>query len=298
MKNNTVKAVFCAALGNVIWGFSFLFTKTGLAVAPNPNVMLAHRFLLSSLLMLIPILMGKQKITLKGKDWRPMVALPLLQMCYYVFETYGVLYTNSTMAGLVLAVVPVVTIATGALFLREYPSIKQALFCVVPVAGCILITISGKELGVMNTLGLVCLLLTMLSSAFFKTVNRNMSGQFTAYERTYLVLTISGIAFGVVGMRTVDWDIKTFIAPILDVKYSLSILSLSVLCSIFANLLVNYATGQLSLFKVSSFGALSTLCTALAGAFILKEPFSVSLVIGGILILVGVFFITREKAKQ
>lgn len=298
MKNNTVKAVFCAALGNVIWGFSFLFTKTGLAVAPNPNVMLAHRFLLSSLLMLIPILMGKQKITLKGKDWRPMVALPLLQMSYYVFETYGVLYTNSTMAGLVLAVVPVVTIATGALFLREYPSIKQALFCVVPVVGCILITISGKELGVMNTLGLVCLLLTMLSSAFFKTVNRNMSGQFTAYERTYLVLTISGIAFGVVGMRTVDWDIKTFVAPILDVKYSLSILSLSVLCSIVANLLVNYATGQLSLFKVSSFGALSTLCTALAGAFILKEPFSVSLVIGGILILVGVFFITREKAKQ
>ena len=298
MKNNTVKAVFCAALGNVIWGFSFLFTKTGLAVAPDPNVMLAHRFLLSSLLMLIPILMGKQKITLKGKDWRPMVALPLLQMSYYVFETYGVLYTNSTMAGLVLAVVPVVTIATGALFLREYPSIKQALFCVVPVVGCILITISGKELGVMNTLGLVCLLLTMLSSAFFKTVNRNMSGQFTAYERTFLVLTISGIAFGVVGMRTVDWDIKTFVAPILDVKYSLSILSLSVLCSIVANLLVNYATGQLSLFKVSSFGALSTLCTALAGAFILKEPFSVSLVIGGILILVGVFFITREKAKQ
>lgn len=298
MKNTTVKAVFCAALGNVIWGFSFLFTKTGLAVAPNPNVMLAHRFLLSSLLMLIPILMGKQKITLKGKDWRPMVALPLLQMSYYVFETYGVLYTNSTMAGLVLAVVPVVTIATGALFLREYPTKKQALFCVVPVVGCILITLSGKELGVMNTLGLVCLLLTMLSSAFFKTVNRNMSGQFTAYERTFLVLTISGIAFGVVGMRMVDWDVKTFVAPILDVKYSLSVLSLSVLCSIVANLLVNYATGQLSLFKVSSFGALSTLCTALAGAFILKEPFSVSLVIGGILILVGVFFITREKAKQ
>lgn len=298
MKSDRVKAVFCAALGNVIWGFSFLFTKTGLAVAPNPNVMLAHRFLLSSLLMLIPIFMGKQKITLKGKDWRPMVALPLLQMSYYVFETYGVLYTNSTMAGLVLAVVPVVTIATGALFLREYPTIKQALFCVVPVVGCILITLSGKELGVMNTLGLVCLLLTMLSSAFFKTVNRNMSGQFTAYERTFLVLTISGIAFGVVGMRTVDWDVKTFFAPILDVKYSLSVLSLSVLCSIVANLLVNYATGQLSLFKVSSFGALSTLCTALAGAFILKEPFSVSLVIGGVLILVGVFFITREKAKQ
>ena len=150
----------------------------------------------------------------------------------------------------------------------------------------------------MNTLGLVCLLLTMLSSAFFKTVNRNMSRQFTAYERTFLVLTISGIAFAVVGMRTVNWDIKAFAAPILDLKYTMSVLCLSVFCSIVANLLVNYATGQLSLFKVSSFGALSTLCTALAGAFILEEPFNVSLVLGGVLVLSGVFLVTREKAKQ
>lgn len=40
MKEKTTKSVLCAALGNIIWGLSFLFTKTGLAVAPNPNLML------------------------------------------------------------------------------------------------------------------------------------------------------------------------------------------------------------------------------------------------------------------
>ena len=49
MKEKNAKAMLCAALGNIIWGFSFLFTKTGLAVAPNPNVMLAHRFILSTI---------------------------------------------------------------------------------------------------------------------------------------------------------------------------------------------------------------------------------------------------------
>lgn len=298
MKSNTVKAVFCAALGNIIWGFSFLFTKTGLQIAPDPNVMLAHRFLLSTVLMLIPILLGRQKISFKGKKWGPLAVLLSMQLTYYLFETYGVLYTNSTIAGLVLAVVPVVTIGTGALFLKEYPSKKQILFCIIPVAGVILITISGKELGIVRPIGLLFLLLTMLSSAFYKTANRTMSSQFTAYERTFLVLAISGIAFGISGLSSVKWNLQEFAKPLAEGKYLLSIFSLSVLCSIAANLLVNYATGHLSLFKVSSFGALSTLCTAVAGVCILKEPFSLLLALGGVLILTGVYLVTAKGQKK
>lgn len=295
MKNNTAGAVFCAALGNIIWGFSFLFTKTGLSIAPDPNVMLAHRFLLSTILMMIPLLIGKQKISFRGKRWGPVSVLLLTQLSYYLFETYGVLYTNSTFAGLVLAVVPVVTIATGALFLKEFPTKRQILFCIMPVVGVILITISGKELGVVSPLGLLFLLLTMLSSAFYKTANRTMSTEFSAYERTFLVLAISGLAFGISGMSAVKWDVAAFVAPLGNVRYLVSIISLSLLCSIAANLLVNYALGHMSLFKVSTFGALSTLCTAVAGVLILKEPFSLSLALGGALILVGVYLITGKK---
>ena len=62
MKSNTAKAVFCAALGNIIWGFGFLFTKVALDLVPDPNVMLAHRFILPTLILLIPILIGKQHV--------------------------------------------------------------------------------------------------------------------------------------------------------------------------------------------------------------------------------------------
>ena len=291
------KAAFCAALGNIIWGFSFLFTKTGLQTAPDPNVMLAYRFMMSTLFMSVPLLLGKQKLSFKGKKWGNVAILLLMQLSYYLFETYGVLYTNSTIAGLVLAVVPVVTILTGALFLKEYPSKKQVLFCIMPVVGVILITISGKELGVVTPIGLVCLALTMLSSAFYKTVNRKMAEEFSPFERTYLVLAISAIGFGISGFSAVKFDVAAFVAPLADWKYVLSILSLSLLCSIAANLLVNYALGHMSLFKVSSFGALSTLCTAIAGILFLKEPFSWSLALGGVLILVGVNLITQSRRE-
>ena len=295
MKENNAKAVLCAALGNIIWGFSFLFTKTGLAVAPNPNVMLAHRFVLSTLFMGIPLLLGKKKISFKGKNWKPVVLLLLLQSCYFLLETYGILYTNATISGMVLAVVPVVTIGTGALFLKEYPTRRQALFCILPVAGVIIMTVSGKELGVVTLQGIIFLLLTMLVSAVFKTANRKAAQEFSAFERTFLVLANSAVVFSLVGMGSVEWNAAAFVAPLLQGKYLFSILCLSLLCSIVANLLVNYASGHMSVFKVSSFGSLSTLCSMVAGVVFLREPVSISLLLGAILILVGIRQVTKPK---
>ncbi len=295
MKENTAKAAICAALGNIIWGFSFLFTKVGLAMAPDPNVMLAHRFIMATLVMVILTLTGKGKISLKGKNWKPLVLLLLMQTLYYVFETYGVLHTNTTISGLVLAVVPVVTIGTGALFLREYPTRRQAFFCILPVAGVIIMTVTGQELGVAKPLGILFLLLTMLVSALFKTVNRKASQEFSPFERTFMVLANSAVVFSVMGMASVDWNIGTFVAPLFHGKYLISILCLSLLCSIAANMLVNYASARMSVFKVSSFGSLSTLCSVLVGVIFLREPMNLALFLGAVLILVGIRQVTKPK---
>lgn len=295
MNGKTTKAVLCAALGNIIWGFSLLFTKVGLTVAPNPNVMLAHRFTLASLFMALLIPMGKRKVSFEGKNWKPMVLLLLLQSCYFFFETWGVLYTNATFSGLVLAVVPVVTIGTGILFLREYPTRRQALFCIMPVVGVIIMTISGKELGVVTPLGIFFLAVTMLVSALFKVTNRKAAQDFSAFERTFLVLVNSAAIFTIVGMASVDWDIRAFVAPLTNGKYLLSVISLSLLCSFAANMLVNYAAGHMSAFKLSSFGSLSTLCSVIAGVVFLQEPVSWALLLGAVLILVGIRQVTKPK---
>lgn len=298
MKNTTVKAILAAALGNIIWGFSFLFIKVGLNVAPDPNVLLAHRFTISTLLMAGMILFGKQRVSFKGKNWRPVALLLTMQLTYYLFESYGILYTNSTIAGLVLAIVPIVAIGTGALFLKEYPTRRQALFCTLPVVGVVLMTISGSELGAITWIGMIFLLLTLLSSALYKTANRKAAEEFTPFERTFMVLAISAIFFTVTGLGAVKWDVKAFVLPFIDWKYILAVLALSVLCSIVANILVNYASGNMSVFKLSSFGSLSTLCSTFAGVLILKEPSNWMLFLGGTLIIVGIWQVTRQPQQK
>ena len=295
MKNKTLLPVLFAALGNIIWGFSFLFTKIGLGASPDPNVMLAHRFIIATLFMVVLLVCKQGKLSFKGKNWKPIVLMLVMQVLYYFLETYGVLYTNATISGLVLAVVPVVTIGTGALFLKEYPTLRQALFCLMPVAGVILMTVSGKELGVVTPIGIVLLLLTLLTSAFYKTVNRKAAEEFTSFERSFLVLGNAALVFSLVGMGAVGWDIKTFVSPLLHADYLLSVLCLGLLCSVAAQLLTNYASGKMSVFKMSSFGALSTLCSVFAGVVFLKEPMNIILLVGAVLILVGIRQVTKPK---
>ena len=295
VKNKSLLPILCAALGNIIWGFSFLFTKLGVDASPNPNVMLSHRFIIATLFMLVLMLMGKGKLSFKGKKWLPMLSMLVMQVAYYLFETYGIIHTNTTISGLVLAVVPVVTIGTGALFLREYPTLRQALFCVMPVAGVILMTVSGNDLGVITPVGVVFLALTLITSAAYKTVNRKAAEEFTTFERSFLVMANAAIVFSVVGMNAVGWNVKAYVAPLWDMKYLLSVLSLGLLCSVAAQLLTNYASGKMSVFKMSSFGALSTLCSAFAGVVILKEPINWVLLLGAALILVGIRQVTKPK---
>lgn len=296
MKRPNTLAILCATLGNVFWGFSFLLIRIAQRSAPS-NVLLSHRFILSAFLMLLPLLIGKAKFSFKGKRLWPALLLMFFQFAYFATESYAISLTNSTISGLVLAVVPVVTIGTGALFLKEFPTKQQALFCLLPVTGVILMTVSGKELGVVSGVGIVFLGLMMLCSALYKTVNRTASQAFSPYERTLMVLTASAVSFTIVALNDVGWDVRAYIAPLGTTSYTVCLLSLSLLCSIAANLLVNYAVGKMSVFKISSFGALSTLCTVIGG-LLLKEPFTWELVLGAALIIVGIWQITRPVPQK
>ena len=52
---------------------------------------------------------------------------------------------------------------------------------------------------------------------------------------------------------------------------------------------------KLSLFKLSSFGAVSTLVSTVAGVVFLKEPVSAAFLVGAALILVGVQQVTKKE---
>ena len=146
-------------------------------------------------------------------------------------------------------------------------------------------------------MGGLFLLLTLLSSAFYKTANRKAATEFTTFERTFWALAASALVLNFIALKACGWSVAAYVAPLANFKYFAVIFFLGLMCSIVANILVNFAISRMSVFKVSSFGALSTLCSALLGIFVLGDKVNLHIIIGGVLILVGVYQVVKPSKE-
>lgn len=292
-KKAAVLPLIAAYVGYSVWGLGNMFIDIAQRSA-SPNLVLSHRFVISALVMLILTLTGAAKVSFKGKNLWPVVMLVASQIFYYFAESYAIKETNTTLTGASSAVAPVVSILLAMLFLKEFPTRRQAIFCLFPIAGVVLMTVAGKELGVVTPLGILFLVLTVLTSGTYKICNRKASEQFSSFERTFIMLVASAVSFTISAFLEVGWDLKAYVAPFKVPAYIGSVLTLALLCSIGCNILANYATGKLPVVKSSSFGAILTLVSMVAGVIFLGEPISWTLVIGAVLILFGIYQVTKK----
>ena len=228
--------VLAAVLGNAFWGFSFLFTRTALQET-TPEIMLAIRFAISFALMNIPLLLGRQKLQLKGKRLLPLWGLAVAEPLVFFAESYGILHTNATFAGVMTAIAPLFAIALAALILKEYPSRRQLLYCMLPVVGVIVMVVSGKSLGIVTPIGLLFLLVNCAGIGFYRLFNRWASREFTPFERTYMVLLSCLLVFVPSALLSVKGDLGAMVAPLTNPRVILPVTALCILCSISANML-------------------------------------------------------------
>lgn len=292
LKNEKILPILAVSAGQTLWGFSYIFSKVAMETA-IPDQLLSIRFIIAFAIMNLMILSGKYKISLRGKHIKSLLILGVLEPLYFYCESYGILYTNATFSGVILSVVPVVSIILAAVFLKEYPTKRQVIFCLLPIAGVIIITISGSAMGIISALGVFLLFCTGLTSAAYKIINRKSAEEFTPFERTYFVLLVSSVVFTITSMVQLNWDFSVYIKPVFEPRFIFAVLMLSVFCSVLANMFVNYAAGKLSVAKLSTFGTLTTVWSMFAGVLFLDEPITLMSFVGSILILIGIWQVTK-----
>ena len=296
-KGSMTLALCCGVTGNVIWGASYLFTRIAQQEAP-PMVQMSLRFLLAFLLLNLMMLFGWEKIRLRGKNLRPLIVLSCVEPIYFFFESYGIYYSNSTFAGVTLAIVPVIAIGMGVLILKEYPTRKQFLLCFVPIAGVILVTIAGSGLGAGQPIGVALVFGACLFAAFYRVYNKDSSAEFTAFERSYFVIGMCMLVFTVAALCMERGDLTPFAAALHSKRFVLSTLVLSVFCSVAANILVNYSASILPMAIFSNLGSLITVCAMFLGIIFLDEPTNAMSLVGSAMVLVGLFLIARVSGEN
>ncbi len=274
MKKQTL-GIFAALTANIIFGFSFIFSKLALDVT-EPFIILSLRFTFAFVLLNLLLLFKKARLNLRGKPKLKIMAMGIAQpLLYFIFELYGLRKVSSALSGVIIALVPVAVMLLSGLFLKERPTPLQRLFTLVSIAGVSLISIISNDGSKSHFIGILLLLGAVICASVFNILSRKEAESFTPFERTYIMFLISTVGFNLLALISLKNGYLTEMSKALSSSVlMISVLYMSVLSSVAAFLLYNYSTTVISVVQTSSFSNIVTVVTVLAGVVILKEKFS------------------------
>ncbi len=299
-KSKTKTGILCALFSNIIFGFSFLFSKTALSVS-TPLVILAARFTVAFLFLNILCAFGIFKINFKllfksPSLWLMGLAQPFL---YFIFELYGLSLVSSAVSGVIIALVPVAVTLYSNLVLKEKVTAIQWVFTIVSIIGVSAISISSNNGEITYTLGILLLLGAVVCAAAFNLLSRKQSSVYSPFERTYVMFFIGFIGFNTTAIISLKDNFFTILKQSLfEREFIISVCYLAIISSVLAFLLYNFATANISAVMASSFSNVIPIVTVLAGIFILKENLKILDVFFCALIILGVWGVNSFSEKN
>lgn len=300
-KHSALIPTLAAMGGNTIFGFSFMFSRPALNVAA-PFVMLMYRFLLAFLLVGVIALWARRagrtdwlRFDLKWKDVFALVPFGLVQpVAYFLCESYGVSLTNATVSGVIIALVPIVALGAGFLFMGERPSLRQVGFSLLSILGVIVMTLQQSAGGEIHPLGVALLVGAVISGAAFNILSRKLSDRFSALERTWVMMLVAAITFTALAVMECRQDLPALFRPLKEGQFLMAMIYLSIFSSILAFLGINFASTILPVSKTTAFCNVTTVLSVFAGAVFLGERVTAVSLIAAVVIIIGVFGVQRE----
>ena len=298
-----------AAISALIFGLSFLFTKGALEYLGN-YPLLALRFIIAALVMWLLRRLRLIKINLKGRPLGGIILLAIFEpIIYFICETQGIRLTTSSEAGLMISMIPVVAAILAALLLREIPTFLQVISIVLSVGGVALIALGGGALTFSgHALGLLLLGGAVLSAGCFSILSRHLSKQFSPAELTYVMcwlaaavfsvmavveMFFSGAGAGVAAGTGVYQNSTAIIEGLRHPEAWGAVLFLGVFSSVVAYFGVNYVLSKVEASRSAVLSNMVTIVSVSAGVLFRNEPFYWYHLVGGILIIAGVYGINR-----
>lgn len=300
-QKNIRLATFAALLGNGIFGFSFMFSRLALTET-TPFIMLMYRFIIAALALTAVSLWSRRthqtgwlRFAPKKRHAGKLLLLGLVQpVAYFLCESYGISLTNATVSGVIIALIPIMALAAGFLFMGERPSWQQVGFSLLSIAGVVVMTLQQSAGGDVQPLGVVLLVGAVVSGAAFNILSRKMSADCSALERTYVMMLIAAAVFTTLAVVEARGDAALLLAPLSSARFLAAMLYLPLLSSVLAFLCLNYAATILPVGKSTAFCNVTTVLSVFAGVVFLGEPINALSLAAAAVIILGVFGVQKS----
>ncbi|MFB8042270.1 MULTISPECIES: DMT family transporter [Streptomyces] len=278
----------------VFWGGSYLAAK-GITTSHTVVAVLVLRFAL-----VVPVLVAagwRGLRALTGAQWRGAALLGGILAGIFLLETYGVVHTSATNAGLIISLTMIFTPLAEAAVTRTRPSRGFLGAAGLSVAGVVLLT-QGAGFTAPSSGDLLILLAAVartvhvLAMARIKAVRSADSLSLTTVQLGTAVLAFAVLA--AVGGGATPWATALDFGP----REWAGLVFLSVFCTLFAFFVQMWAVRRTSASRVSLLLGTEPLWAALAGIALAGDRPGVLGLAGAVLVLAGTAWGRRGADAQ
>lgn len=274
------------ALG-LIWGIPYLLIRV--AVADLPPVCVAFARTLIGALLLLPIAAMRGELRPLLRYWKPLLAFTLVEISIpWWLLGYAETRINSSTAGLLIALVPVLTAGLMVLSGREVLNGRRSLGLAVGLGG--VVALVGLDIDVSNGWAVGAALATALGYALGPIViSRYLSG--------VPPLGVIAASLAVAAALYIPFAIPAW-PPQVTMKAAGSVLVLGVFCTAIAFLLFFSLIAEAGPTRATVITYVNPVVALLLGVWLLHEPLTPGMLVGFALVLLGSFLATSRGASQ
>jgi len=277
---------------SIIFGFAYFFIKLGMSVVGQDAVKyLAFRFTLGFIVLSLLLLVGFQKVNLKGKPVYLLLLCGLLNpLMSQVLETMATTHAPTSQIAIFFSLSPIFIVIFSILINREIPTKRQIFFMAVIITGLLLINLVDGQMEGGTTLGLILVLSASVVISMHLVVMRRASGSFTPFEIIYIATGMGAVAYSSTTVIThaVEGRLGSFFDGLWTFDFVVSILYMGIASCVVAHLCKAYANSRLPIAVSTSVFKLSTVIVILVGVFILGETIRPIDIVGMSIAFVGV----------
>ena len=281
-----VSLVFAATF----WGLNFAATKYATATIP-PLALVALRFTVGGLLLLLVLRILEPKSRLRRTDLLPMAALGCLGVATaQTGFTFGLSLSSAGSTGLIFATAPVWGLLLGAVLGLERPTWKGVTGVGLSILGVALVVLDGLTSGHASLAGDLFALVAASCVGAYAVLSMPLLERYTPLAvATYPVLF--GIPFLLLlsspQLLSLEWG-SVGIGPWAAIAYA------GVFATAFAFSAWQRGISRIGANRVLVYQYLITIVGVTSGIVFFGETLSVNKIVGGAVILLGVFLARRQ----
>jgi drug/metabolite transporter (DMT)-like permease len=292
---NTLEAYIKALFSVLVWGASFVAIKIGLKYVP-PVTLVWMRFTLGVIILGIAVGLRRQFSLPRSKDWLYFALLGFLGITFHQWlQSTGLVTSQATTTGWIVASMPIFIAILGWFVLKENLKWFQILGIILAAFGVLLVVTHGVLIslffGKIGSPGDLLILISAPNWAIFTILSRRGLKTYSAALMMFYVMAFGWLFSSTLFVAGRGWES----IPLIETDGWLALGFLGIFCSGLAYIFWYDALKILPVAQVGTFLYIEPVVTVIVSFFLLNEKITPIGLLGGAIILLGVWLVNRIR---